>query len=179
MPRCVQALLILSASLPFTARKQRARAQTTMASSLFTSTLTHTSNSPFCSKNHSKIPSLPFLSFTHSLKLFPSSSKSLFLQRKQSSENGVSTVKVQNFDFSDSLFEGGFGSGDDPISSPGSGIAAVEDKEEIPCPPGLRQYETMAVLRPEMNEEERLALTQKYEEVMIVLTFLTLLVQAP
>jgi small subunit ribosomal protein S6 len=32
-------------------------------------------------------------------------------------------------------------------------------------PRGLRQYETMAVLRPDMSEDERLALTQKYEEV--------------
>ncbi|XP_038726105.1 30S ribosomal protein S6 alpha, chloroplastic-like isoform X2 [Tripterygium wilfordii] len=140
-----------------------------MASSSFTSTQTHSSNSLFCTKNHSKIPSPPLLSFTHSLKLFPSSSspKSLFLQRKQSSENGLSTIKVQNFEFSDSLFEGTFGSGDDPTSPPGSGITVVEDKEEIPCPVGLRRYETMAVLRPDMAEEERLFLTQKYEELLV------------
>lgn len=57
--------------------------------------------------------------------------------------------------------------GDDPPISPGSGIAAVEDKEEPQCPPGLRQYETMAVLRPDMSEDERLALTQKYEELLV------------
>ena len=69
-------------------------------------------------------------------------------------------------DFSGSFFEGGLGADDDPPISPGSGIAAVEDKEEPQCPPGLRQYETMAVLRPDMSEDERLTLTQKYEEVL-------------
>ncbi|XP_027346058.1 30S ribosomal protein S6 alpha, chloroplastic-like [Abrus precatorius] len=35
------------------------------------------------------------------------------------------------------------------------------------CPPGLRQYETMAVLRPDMSEDERLSLTHKYEELLV------------
>lgn len=74
-------------------------------------------------------------------------------------------MKAQTLDFSSSFFEGGIVSDEDPPSPPGPGIAAVEDKEEPECPPGLRQYETMAVLRPDMSEEERLALTQKYEEV--------------
>lgn len=43
----------------------------------------------------------------------------------------------------------------------------MEDKDEPQCPPGLRQYETMAVLRPDMSEDERLALTQKYEELLV------------
>ena len=42
---------------------------------------------------------------------------------------------------------------------------ALEDREMPPCPPGLRQYETMVVLRPDMSEEERLAFIQRYEEV--------------
>ncbi|KAF5729763.1 hypothetical protein HS088_TW20G00127 [Tripterygium wilfordii] len=137
-----------------------------MASSSFTSTLTHTSNFPFYPKNHSKTPSSQLLSFIHGLKLLPSNPKSHCFQIKQRRENGLSRIKVQNFEFSDSLFEGGFGSGDDS-TSPGSGITAVEEKEEIQCPPGLRQYETMAVLRPDMTEEERLALTQKYEELLV------------
>ncbi|KAG1367665.1 putative 30S ribosomal protein S6 alpha, chloroplastic [Cocos nucifera] len=44
---------------------------------------------------------------------------------------------------------------------------ALEDKEEPQCPPGLRQYETMAVLRPDMTEDERLALIQRYEELLV------------
>lgn len=35
------------------------------------------------------------------------------------------------------------------------------------CPPGLAHYETMAVLRPDITEEQRLALTQRYEEAII------------
>lgn len=74
-------------------------------------------------------------------------------------------MKAQTLDFSGSFFEGGFGSDEDPPLPPGPGTTAVEEKEAPPCPPGLRQYETMAVLRPDMSEDERLALTQKYEEV--------------
>jgi len=75
------------------------------------------------------------------------------------------SITAQTLDFSDSFFEGGFGSEDDPNSPGGTGFTAVEEKEDPPCPPGLRQYETMMVLRPDMTEDERLALTQKYEEV--------------
>lgn len=35
------------------------------------------------------------------------------------------------------------------------------------CPPGLCRYETMAVLRPDITEEQRLVLTQRYEEAII------------
>ncbi|XP_058732143.1 small ribosomal subunit protein bS6c [Vicia villosa] len=76
------------------------------------------------------------------------------------------TVKAQTLDFTSSFFEGGFGSGDDPFS-PAIGFPAVEEKPEPQCPPGLRQYETMVVLRPDMSEDERLALTQKYEELLV------------
>ncbi|GBG64635.1 hypothetical protein CBR_g45689 [Chara braunii] len=34
-------------------------------------------------------------------------------------------------------------------------------------PPGLNRYETMVVIRPDMTEEERIALTERYEEAMI------------
>ena len=44
---------------------------------------------------------------------------------------------------------------------------ALEEREMPPCPPGLRQYETMVVLRPDMSEEERLALIQRYEELLV------------
>lgn len=35
------------------------------------------------------------------------------------------------------------------------------------CPPGLTPYETMAILRPDITEEQRLSLTQRYEEAII------------
>ncbi|KAL5989420.1 hypothetical protein ACLOJK_010311 [Asimina triloba] len=75
-------------------------------------------------------------------------------------------VRAQILDFSGSFFEDG---DDDDESSTSDGIPLfdIEEKEEMPWPPGLRKYETMAVLRPEMSEEERLNLTQKYEELLI------------
>uniref|UniRef100_A0A6N2KAL4 Uncharacterized protein n=1 Tax=Salix viminalis TaxID=40686 RepID=A0A6N2KAL4_SALVM len=39
-------------------------------------------------------------------------------------------------------------------------MTAVAEFETPPCPPGFRQYETMAVLRPDMSENGRLALTR-------------------
>lgn len=57
------------------------------------------------------------------------------------------------------------GSDAPPPTIPGASFPDVEDKEEPQCPPGLRKYETMVVLRPDMSEDERLTLTQKYEEV--------------
>ncbi|KAI3877119.1 hypothetical protein MKX03_027645 [Papaver bracteatum] len=75
------------------------------------------------------------------------------------------SVRALTLDFSGSFFEGGVGEDDEPPSS--GGISATEEKEEPQCPPGLRQYETMAVLRPDMTEDERLTLTQKYEELIV------------
>lgn len=105
------------------------------------------------------------LSFSHTIfKSFPAKSHT-FLRRNPS---GALCIRSQTLDFSGSFFErGGFGGDDDPPSTGGIGLAtAVEEKEEPQCPPGLRQYETMAVLRPDMSEDERLTLTQKYEEVI-------------
>ena len=64
--------------------------------------------------------------------------------------------------------ESGFGPG---LGLGGGGLGmsaalALEEREMPPCPPGLRQYETMVVLRPDMSEEERLAFIQRYEEVI-------------
>ncbi|GAB2220899.1 hypothetical protein Droror1_Dr00012057 [Drosera rotundifolia] len=58
---------------------------------------------------------------------------------------------------------------DDPPLFPigPSGGIGTEEKPEIPCPPGLRQYESLVVLRPDMTEDERLGLTQKYEELLV------------
>ncbi|XP_061355411.1 small ribosomal subunit protein bS6c [Gastrolobium bilobum] len=83
---------------------------------------------------------------------FPFSSPSFTHQKKRSV-----SVNVDTLDFS------GFGSENDPIS-PVPELPAVEEPQ---CPPGLRPYETMAVLRPDMTEDERLSLTQKYEELLV------------
>lgn len=91
--------------------------------------------------------------------------KPLASQKKKRDNSGPLVVKSQALDFSGTFFEGGFGSDDDPTSP--SVSTALEDKPEPQCPPGLRQYETMAVLRPDMSEDERLGLTQKYEELLV------------
>nr|XP_043613921.1 30S ribosomal protein S6 alpha, chloroplastic-like [Erigeron canadensis] len=77
------------------------------------------------------------------------------------------SIKAQTLDFSGTFFEGGLGVDDDLSNSSGSVATAIEEKEEPQCPPGLKQYETMAVLRPDMSEDERLSLTQKYEELLV------------
>lgn len=57
------------------------------------------------------------------------------------------------------------GDGDDGDGLSSIADADLEKKEELECPPGLRQYETMVILRPNMSEDERLAFTHKYEQV--------------
>ncbi|CAI9784244.1 unnamed protein product [Fraxinus pennsylvanica] len=75
---------------------------------------------------------------------------------------------VVKAEFDISLFQRDISGTDDPPPAiPGSGFPDVEEKEEPQCPPGLRQYETMVVLRPDMSEDERLAFTQKYEELLV------------
>ncbi|XP_042503685.1 30S ribosomal protein S6 alpha, chloroplastic [Macadamia integrifolia] len=139
-----------------------------MASPAMASTLTSSSFSPklfhsnFTSSSLSSSLSsvLSITSIGRRLKLCPSK----FEHQKRSS-HGIS-VKSLTVDFSGSFFEGGVVN-DEPPAPPGSAISVAEDKEEPQCPPGLRQYETMAVLRPSMSEDERLALTQKYEELLV------------
>ncbi|KAJ0427553.1 putative ribosomal protein S6 [Helianthus annuus] len=80
------------------------------------------------------------------------------------SKRNPSSIKAETLDFSGTFFEGGLGNEDD---SNNSSMAAVEEQQEPQCPPGLRQYETMAVLRPDMSEDERLSLTHKYEELLV------------
>ena len=120
------------------------------------------------SKPSSSFLSSPIPAFSRTPKTLFAESKSHFYPKRN--DNGFS-IRAQTLDFSDSFFEGGFGSEDDPSSPGGPGFTAVEEKEEPQCPPGLRQYETMMVLRPDMSEDERLALTQKYEEVIFSNTF--------
>lgn len=127
-----------------------------------TSSLT---KSPFCPHRLVQFPPIPLFSFARSLKPTPINPKSLTSLRNDNPT--TLTVKAQTLDFSGSFFEGGIGSDDEPPSQSGSGLTALEDKEEPQCPPGLRQYETMVVLRPDMSEDERLALTQKYEELLV------------
>lgn len=76
-------------------------------------------------------------------------------------------------EFDIAFFERDLGGSDAPPTPtiPGAGYPEVEDKEEPQCPPGLRKYETMVVLRPDMSEDERLTFTQKYEEVILFIYF--------
>lgn len=142
-----------------------------MASTSLTSTLTHSSsNSPFSPIPLSQFPSPPLVSFSHSLRPFPSNPKPFTFTHQNRTNLGL-PIRAQTLDFSGSFFEGGFGSDEDPPSPPGPGLTAAEEKEAPQCPPGLRQYETMAVLRPDMSEDERLTLTQKYEEVNYAIKF--------
>ncbi|KAG7587649.1 Ribosomal protein S6 superfamily [Arabidopsis suecica] len=126
------------------------------------------SNSTICPLPN--VSSQPLLSFSHSLRPFITKSKPICasIHQQQKRDGSQFVVKSQALDFSGTFFEGGFGSDDDPTSPSGSGVStALEDKPEPQCPPGLRQYETMAVLRPDMSEDERLGLTQKYEELLV------------
>ncbi|XP_038906485.1 30S ribosomal protein S6 alpha, chloroplastic [Benincasa hispida] len=132
----------------------------------FTSTLTATSStSPLSSKPLSLPPFTHQVSFPFTLKPF----KSLFSPDGIGPALGLGlSVKAQTLEFSGSFFEGGLGTEDEPPAPPGTGFAAaLEDKEEPQCPPGLRKYETMVVLRPDMSEDERLAFTEKYEELLV------------
>ena len=49
-------------------------------------------------------------------------------------------------------------------SSPSSS-SSLEPKPSVECLPGLFRYEAMVVLRPDITEQQRLELTQRYEEV--------------
>nr|GMD05519.1 30S ribosomal protein S6 alpha, chloroplastic-like [Ipomoea batatas] len=133
-------------------------AASSITSPALTSTSSSSSKPPF---THSPSPS--FLCF----KISPRPSKPLLLHTRGKSFAAL-IVKAQTLEFSNSSFyEDGLGNDDDPPSIPGLGISDIEDKEEPQCPPGLRKYETMAVLRPDLSEDERLTLVQKYEELLV------------
>ncbi|KAK6134531.1 hypothetical protein DH2020_031701 [Rehmannia glutinosa] len=99
--------------------------------------------SPFKSNNPIKIPQLG---------------------RRVNLQRAASAVKSE---FDIAFFERDLAGSDAPPTVPGSVFPPVEDEEEPQCPPGLRNYETMVVLRPDMSEDERLAFTQKYEELLV------------
>ncbi|KAK6132661.1 hypothetical protein DH2020_033613 [Rehmannia glutinosa] len=114
----------------------------------------------------------PHLPHSHSsalnLNTFFKSNNSIKFPQLQISLNPQRTAASVRAEFDISFFERDLGgSGTPPPTSPESDFPDVEDKAEPQCPPGLRQYETMVVLRPDMSEDERLAFTQKYEELLV------------
>ncbi|CAL1386560.1 unnamed protein product [Linum trigynum] len=130
-----------------------------MATSAVSSTLFY---SPICSKSLSKSNRSSSLAFCGKL---PGNATAIVTRGRD--RERAPTVKAQTFDFSGSFYQGGGKDFDDEPPSTGGTATAVEEKEAPPCPPGLRQYETMAVLRPDMSEDDRLTLTQKYEELLV------------
>ncbi|XP_076885162.1 small ribosomal subunit protein bS6c-like [Bidens hawaiensis] len=108
-------------------------------------------------------PSRPLLQTLTSYKLTP------FVYNHQIKANPYKgfSIKAQTLDFSGTFFEGGLGNGNGDEQQNTNSSSTVEETEEPQCPPGLRQYESMVVLRPDMSEDERLALTQKYEELLV------------
>ncbi|TVU44074.1 hypothetical protein EJB05_03503 [Eragrostis curvula] len=85
-----------------------------------------------------------------------------------SAAGGVDDEEVGDEEGSASGFGAGLGLGGGGLGmSAAEAALALEEREMPPCPPGLRPYETMVVLRPDMSEEERLALIQRYEELLV------------
>ncbi|XP_057518728.1 30S ribosomal protein S6 alpha, chloroplastic-like [Amaranthus tricolor] len=135
-----------------------------MATFFLTSTLP--SSSPNSLQSIPKPSTELTLNFSHTFKPFQPKPKPS--HRYHNQPNYGPLVKALALDFSGSFFEGGFeGLDEDPPSTPPAGLAVADEKPEPQCPPGLRQYETMAVLRPDMTEDERLSFTQKYEELLV------------
>lgn len=134
--------------------------------STLTSSSSFTTNSLFYTSPRASSPSglstssPSVIAFSPSFKAFCRKPNAIHQQIRKYN----SSVKALSLDFSGSFFEGGLGGEDSP---PGPPISVADDKDEPQCPPGLRQYETMAVLRPDLTEDERLVVTQKYEEVLI------------
>ncbi|XP_047956469.1 30S ribosomal protein S6 alpha, chloroplastic-like [Salvia hispanica] len=114
-----------------------------------------TASPPSCALTVSKPPS----SLT-SLSAFTS-----FKIRTPGRARPNSSVSAVKAEFDLAYFERDLEGGDAPPATPG--FPEAEDKEEPQCPPGLRKYETMVVLRPDMSEDERLTFTQKYEELLV------------
>ncbi|KZV51949.1 hypothetical protein F511_08559 [Dorcoceras hygrometricum] len=114
-------------------------------------------------------PFTPFNSSSHIVQTcFNSKHHIRILQRSRNPGPWSRTLAVKS-EFDLTFFDRDLQDGDEPPQSgiPGQGFPDVEDKEEPQTPPGLRKYETMVVLRPDMSEDERLAFTQKYEELLV------------
>ncbi|OEL22603.1 30S ribosomal protein S6 alpha, chloroplastic [Dichanthelium oligosanthes] len=92
----------------------------------------------------------------------------LDVYKRQLPDGGADDEEVGDEEGTASGFGGGLGLGGGGLGmSAAEAALALEEREMPPCPPGLRQYETMVVLRPDMSEEERLALIQRYEELLV------------
>lgn len=74
----------------------------------------------------------------------------------------VVAVSVRAVAMQDSLT--GMGEDNDGFGDLGMELGQREIRQ---YPPGLQRYETMTVLRPDITEDQRLALTQRYEEAII------------
>ncbi|KAG0566588.1 hypothetical protein M758_7G069300 [Ceratodon purpureus] len=74
----------------------------------------------------------------------------------------VVAVSVKAVAMQDSLT--GMGEENDGFGDLGMELGQREIRQ---YPPGLQRYETMTVLRPDITEDQRLALTQRYEEAII------------
>jgi len=74
----------------------------------------------------------------------------------------VVAVSVRAVAMQDSLT--GMGEENDGFGDLGMELGQREIRQ---YPPGLQRYETMTVLRPDITEDQRLALTQRYEEAII------------
>ncbi|VFQ67951.1 unnamed protein product [Cuscuta campestris] len=98
-------------------------------------------------------------------KIFTGASRPL-LHYAERSKHSEMLANAQTFEFYEPLFQAEFIDSEEPPSIPPWSISLTEDREEPQCPPGLRQYETMIILRPDVTEDERLTLTQKYEELL-------------
>ncbi|XP_057766465.1 30S ribosomal protein S6 alpha, chloroplastic-like [Salvia miltiorrhiza] len=90
---------------------------------------------------------------------------SIKIRSPQAAGRARTTLSAVKAEFDLAFFERDLEGSDAPPTTPG--FPEVEDKEEPQCPPGLRKYETMVVLRPDMSEDERLTFTQKYEELLV------------
>ncbi|XP_073312187.1 small ribosomal subunit protein bS6c-like [Primulina huaijiensis] len=111
----------------------------------------------------------PSNSSSHTFPTFFNSKNHIGISQTRRSPNpwGMTLTVKSAFDLT--FFERDLQDSDAPPQSsiPGQGFPDVEDKEEPQTPPGLRKYESMVVLRPDMSEDERLAFTQKYEELLV------------
>jgi len=74
----------------------------------------------------------------------------------------VVAVTVRAVAMQDSLT--GMGEDNDGFGDLGMELGQREIRQ---YPPGLQRYETMTVLRPDITEDQRLELTQRYEEAII------------